>query len=147
MHHQIDEARQGTAFKKMKAWMSLLCVIQRLGVKCLRAVAQHGIDSYWVSALSCRLSGCSKLFRHPWFKEEPSCISPAQTDKPSGLPSLLHSPSISSSPSSSPDGRSQLQIISWAFGRMKGPKYLCRFLAVVCLFPDVCGLFSVKYFP
>lgn len=46
MQHQIDEARQGTALKKMKAWMSLLCVIQRLGVKCLRAMAQRRIDSY-----------------------------------------------------------------------------------------------------
>lgn len=78
---------------------------------------------------------------------DPSCISPYR--KPinwQGFLLLLQSASISLSPSSSPDGSLQLQIISWAFGRIKCPKYLCRFLALVCLFPDVCSLFSMKYF-
>lgn len=75
-----------------------------------------------------------------------SCISPYHKPK-NGQGFLLQSGSIYFSPSSSPDGRLQLQIISWAFGRIKCPKYFCGFLAPVCLFPDVCSLFSVKYFP
>lgn len=35
----------------------------------------------------------------------------------------------------------------WALGATKHPKYLRRFLAAVCLFPDVCASFNVKYLP